>query len=56
MHCLEVIIERNDYAAGREEAHAVNDGDRDKLARIVLANPLPSAAYVNGFDAGKLEG
>lgn len=51
MHALEVIIVRNARAAGREAAHAVNDGDHEKARAIAahftpLLNPPPDPGYL----------
>lgn len=65
MHCLEVIIARNDRAAGREAAHADNDWN-DREASAILEATFEQAAkegkselpehYVAGFLSGRKEG
>ncbi len=62
MHCLEVIVKRNDEAAGREAAHAVNDGAHaaDVFAPLLdyAVNPGSSkaAAFKRGYLRGREEG
>ncbi len=64
MHCLEVIVKRNAEAAGREAAHAANDGDADLHVAINRAdealageNVAPNwPAYFAGFYRGRQEG
>jgi len=41
MHCLEVIKARNDHAAGREMAHALNDGSSKLATAIYNASATP---------------
>jgi hypothetical protein len=53
MHCLEVIVARNDQAAGREAAHAFNDGD-DRMIRIVEAGPV-NDAFRRGYLGARKE-
>ncbi len=55
MRALEVIVKRNGEAAGREAAHAANDGKWSKARRIsavaagaVNVNPVEKAAYEHG--------
>jgi hypothetical protein len=62
MHALEVIIARNDRAAGREAAHADNDWN-DREASAILSTEIaeskdgnPSMDYLTGYLAGKAEG
>ena len=60
MHCLEVIIERNLEAAGREAGHAYRDGDRATQRRIYNARDVDAkapwgwkwAAYWRGYTRG----
>ena len=49
MHSLEIIIRRNDYAAGREHAHAANEGCR------AAAVETQSYAWWQGFNAGQMD-
>ena len=61
MHCLEVIIARNERAAGREEAHAVNDGNLTLAQSICDTDARAlgeshSAAHRAGYIAGRKEG
>lgn len=70
MHGLDVIIATNAKAAGREAAHARNDGNHRKANRILSASleeskRLPAGseiehieciAYLAGEDAGRQEG
>jgi hypothetical protein len=59
MHCLEVIIEKNERAAGREAAHAFNDGNT-KLHLQIIDNTEKlidlTDAFVDGYITGKREG
>ncbi len=55
MHCLEVIVARNERAAAREEAHAVNDGNHDRAIEIALANPKLSPNYEAAYHAAREE-
>lgn len=52
MHALEVIVRRNDEAAGRAEAEAVNRGDIAQADKILKASteegPL-SLAYALAY-------
>lgn len=64
MHCLEVIVKRNAEAAGREAAHAANDGDADLHIAInhadeALADEAVAPdwhGYFRGFYRGRQEG
>jgi hypothetical protein len=50
MHCLEVIVARNERAAAREEAHALLDGNNE-LHRRIATNPDNESTvnYVNAY-------
>lgn len=48
MHCLEVIVARNERAAAREEAHAVNDGNTEQALKIGRAMAVVVAAMALG--------
>lgn len=53
MHSLETIIDRNAKAAGREAAHAINDGKTVKAIRIFM----PTSAWdAERFDKGYTQG
>lgn len=54
MHCLEVIVARNERAAAREEAHAVNDGNTELAIAIALENPITDN-YSAGYHAAREE-
>ncbi len=63
MHCLEVIVKRNAEAAGREAAHAANDGDTEALFRLLAPDysetsndPNVQAAFLQGYARGRQEG
>ena len=72
MHSLEIIIARNAHAAGREEAHAVNDGEAwretpdpcgnrrgskpERGIREWTRDVIASAAYFAGYRQGRTEG
>ena len=58
MHCLEVIIKRNAEAAGREAAHARNDGNWKKshdIDMVSLAEDKSGEqeAYGRGYRRGR---
>jgi hypothetical protein len=55
MHCLEVIVARNERAAAREEAHAVSDGNWDEAARIALANFDLTNNYMRAYERAREE-
>jgi hypothetical protein len=53
MHCLEVIIARNAYAAGKEAGEAIRNNDRALAQRIAVATQgAPSAPFAHGLDVG----
>lgn len=58
MHCLEVIVERNEQAAAREQAHARNEGNLALAGRIATANALTywTKTYRAAYDAAIKEG
>jgi hypothetical protein len=59
MHCLEVIIARNERAAAREEAHADTDWDADLAAAICYADPVTdehSTNYQRAYERARQEG
>jgi hypothetical protein len=55
MHCLEVIVAKNERAAGREAGHAHNDRNEEHAIAIVDAAPMTDS-FVEGFLDGKREG
>lgn len=61
MHSLEVIIARNDRAAGREAGHADNDWN-DRLASEIQAaqheqdKDTDNAEFITGYLRGRQEG
>ena len=60
MHSLNGIALQNAYAAGREYAHAVNDGDDERVTAIeqaqVYAIGSPEArAFFAGYNKGRAE-
>lgn len=64
MHGLDIIIQRNLEAAGREAAHADNDGN-DELATTIHTNAVQDTgdpdspewtAFCRGYLAGRREG
>jgi hypothetical protein len=55
MHSLEVIVARNERAAAREEAHAVNDHNMDRVRRIADANPDTSDNYRAAYSRAREE-
>lgn len=55
MHALEVIIRRNEEAAGREAAHADNNGKYEKATAILAATEVDDA-FVEGYTRGRAEG
>lgn len=54
MHCLEVIVRRNEEAAGREAARAVNKQKWDE-ARASIGDSI-SRAFSAGAVRGRQEG
>jgi hypothetical protein len=60
MHGLDIIIRRNAEAAGREEAHARNDGDIGTADAILTASLTDGAkaveSYERGYSRGRQEG
>lgn len=66
MHGLDIIVARNAYAAGREAAHAANDGNAASyLANVKAGDQEPANSalvvlevdhYLAGLDAGRQEG
>jgi hypothetical protein len=62
MHALEIIVKRNQEAAGRECGHAVNDNDHEQASRILdaetAANPghITSPEFLAGYLRGREEG
>jgi hypothetical protein len=62
MHSLEVIEYRQNYAAGREMAHAFNDGDVTQAQAINAAALDPQASslailgILDGWERGRQEG
>jgi hypothetical protein len=57
MHCLEVIIAKNDQAAGREMGHADND-DKDREASEIQSAQHEQDGHTDNinFIAGYLRG
>jgi hypothetical protein len=61
MHSLDVIIARNDQAAGREAGHADND-DKDRLASEIQAaqheqdKDTDNLNFITGYLRGRSEG
>ena len=58
MHSLEIIVKRNAEAAGREAAHASNEGDF-KLALAIaeaVGDDTAGGAFVRGYARGTQEG
>lgn len=53
MHGLDVIISKNLKAAGREAAHAVNDGDHETAKKIAedVADEIALANWSKTFIA-----
>ncbi len=55
MHCLEVIVARNERAAAREEAHAANDGDWSLAKQICDAAPV-TPQHAAAYNAARRDG
>ncbi len=55
MHCLEVIIARNERAAAREEAHARNDHNTSLERQIADANPVLTDDYCAAYKRAREE-
>lgn len=56
MHCLEVIVARNERAAGRELGHADNDHDFSKATQILDASPVHlSSEFIAAYWAAREE-
>jgi len=55
MHSLEVIVDKNERAAGREAAQAKNDGNVERFNNIVGQAEITDK-FVAGYTAGRKEG
>ncbi len=55
MHCLEVIVARNERAAAREEAYANNDHDLGRATEIAMANPYITLNYARTYTSALKE-
>lgn len=56
MHALEVIVARNEQAAAREAAHAVNDERPGLAIQIINAQDLDSEIALRAFLGALVEG
>jgi hypothetical protein len=56
MHCLEVIIKRNDEAAGREAGHAKNDDAYGAPCCDAIVKRDESPAFIAAYLAARKEG
>lgn len=57
MHCLEVIVARNERAAARAEGHASNDGNWQRAFDIARATPMSALTpnYVDAYSKAREE-
>jgi hypothetical protein len=60
MHSLNVLIARNERAAGREAGHAVNDGHQDASQVLdtyrLTGRTNPTAAFSAAYRSSRQEG